>query len=98
MAGRRKAKRKAPGINTGMEGYWFQEAGTVLVHGGQRPLGGMVYRRSKAFPQDGQSKVPFGKVGDSTGSSPGKGESLSFSSSSRRAARSRRWEEPKKPK
>ena len=98
MAGRRKAKRKAPGIITGVERYWFQEAGTELIHGGQRPLGGMVYRRSKALPQDRQSKVPFGKVGDSTGSSSGRGEWLSVSSNSRRADRSRRWEEPKKPK
>jgi integrase len=27
-----------------------------LLHGGQRPVGGMVYRFSKALPQIGQSK------------------------------------------
>ena len=57
MAGRGKAKRKAPGIITGMEGYSFQAKRTELVHGGQRPVGGMVYRRNKAFPQIGQSNV-----------------------------------------
>ena len=98
MAGRRKAKRQAPGKITGVEEYLFHEQRTELVQGGQRPLGGMEYRRSKALPQDGQSKVTFVRVADSTGSSPGKGESLSFSSNSRRAARSRRWDEPKKPK
>ena len=90
IAGRRKAKRKAPGIITGVEGYSFQEARTELVHGGQRPVGGMVYRRSKAFPQTGQSNVSFGKVGDGGGSSSGRGEWVSVSRSSRRAARSKR--------
>ena len=90
MPGRRKGKRKAPGIITGAEGYLFQEERTELVHGGQRPVGGMVYRRSKAFPQSGQSKVSFGKVGDGVGSSSGRGEWVSVSRSSRRAARSRR--------
>ena len=83
---------------TGAEENLFAKQRTELVHGGQRPVGGMEYRCSKALPQAGQSKVSFGKVGDSTGSSPGRGESLSVSRSSRRAARSRRWEEPKKPK
>ncbi len=69
-----------------------------LVHGGQRPVGEMVYRSSKALPQDGQSKISFGKVGEEGESSPDRGEWASDSRSSRRAARSRRWEEPKKPK
>jgi len=98
MAGRRKAKRQATGNISGVEEYLFEEQRTELVHGGQRPFGGMEYRRSKALPQDGQSKVSFGKVGDSEGSSPGRWEWVSVSSSSRRAARSKRWEEPKKPK
>ena len=90
MTGRRKAKRMAPGKITGVDGSLFQGKGTELVHGGQRPVGGMIYRSSKAFPQDGQSKVSFDKVGDSVGSSSGRGEWVSVSRSSRRAARSRR--------
>ena len=90
MAGKWKAKRQAPGIITGVEGYSFQEERTELVHGGQRPVGGMVYRRNKAFPQSGQSNVSFGKVGEGVGSSSGRGEWVSVSRSSRRAARSRR--------
>ncbi len=85
-----------------------------MVHGGQRPVGGalschpelveglskggMEYSSSKGLPQIGQSKVSFGKVGDGGGSSPGRGERVSVSRSSRRAARSKRWDEPKKPK
>jgi hypothetical protein len=57
---------------------------------GQRPLGGIEYRRSKAFPQIGQRNVSFGKVGDGGGSSAGRGEWVSVSRSNRRAARSRR--------
>ena len=98
MAGRRKVKRKAPGKITGVEGYSFQEVRTELVHGGQRPVGGVEYRCNKAFPQIGQSKVSFGKVGGGGGSSSGRGEWVSVSRSSRRAARSGRWDEPKKPK
>jgi len=99
MAGRRKTKRQAPGITTDVEEYLNQEQRTELVHGGQRPVGGMEYRRSKVFPQIGQSKVSFGKAEEGEESSTGKGgEWLSDSRSSRRAARSRRWEEPKKPK
>ena len=71
MGGKWKAKRKAPGIITGVEGYLFQEERTELVHGGQRPVGGMVYRRNKAFPQSGQSNVSFGKVGEGGGSISG---------------------------
>jgi hypothetical protein len=73
-----------------VEGYLFQGKRTELVHGGQRPVGGMVYRRNKAFPQDGQSDVSLGKAGDGVGSSSGRGEWVSVSRSSRRAARSRR--------
>ena len=80
----------APGKITGVEGYSFQEARTELVHGGQRPVGGMVYRCSKAFPQIGQSKVSFDKVEDGVGRLSGRGEWVSVSRSSRRAARSRR--------
>ena len=98
MAGRRKVKRKTPGKITGVDGYSFQAERTEPFHGGQRPVGGMVYRRSKAFPQIGQSNVSFGKAGNSGGSSSCRGEWVSVSRSSRRAARSRRWEEPKKPK
>ena len=87
-----------PGIITGIEEYLFQAERTELVHGGQRPVGGMVYRCSKAFPQIGQSKVSFGKIGEAEESSSGRGAWVSDSRSSRRAARSRRWEEPKKPK
>jgi hypothetical protein len=58
-----------------------------LVHGGQRPVGGMVYRRNKALPQIGQSKVSFGKAGESWSGREGW---LSVSRSNRRAARSRR--------
>lgn len=96
--GRRKAQRQAPGIIAGVNGYWFREKRTELIHGVQRPVGGMVYRCNKAFPQIGQSKVSFGKVGDGRGSLSGRGEWLSDSRSSRMAARYRRWEEPKKPK
>jgi hypothetical protein len=71
MAGRRKAKRMAPGKITGVEGYLFQAERIELVHGGQRPVGGMVYRRSKAFPQIWQRNVSFGKVGDGGGSISG---------------------------
>ncbi len=74
MAGRRKAKRMAPGIITGVEGYSFQEVRTELVHGGQRPVGEMVYRSSKALPQDGQSKVSFGKIGEDGENSSERGE------------------------
>jgi hypothetical protein len=98
MASRRKAKRKLPGIITGVEGYLFQVERTELVHGGQRPVGGMVYRRSRAFPQIWQSNVSFGKVGEGGESSSDRGEWVSVSRSRRRAARSRRWDEPKKPK
>ena len=90
MAGKRKAKRQAPGIKFGVEEYSFHEARTKLVHGGRRPVGGIVYRRNKAFPQIGQSKVSFGKVGEGGGSSSGRGEWLSVSRRMRRAARSRR--------
>lgn len=98
MAGRRKAKRMAPGKITGVEEYLFQGKRTEPFHGGQRPVGGalslsrggMIYRRSKAFPQIGQSKVSFGKVGDGRGRFSGRGEWVSVSRSSRRAARSRR--------
>ena len=98
MAGRRKTKRQAPGIITGVEGDLFREERTELDHGGQRPVGGMVYRCNKAFPQIGQSKVSFGKIGEAEESSSGRWAWVSVSRSSRRAARSRRWEEPKKPK
>jgi len=90
MAGRWKAESTAPGIIAGVEGYSYQEERTELVQGGQRPVGGMEYRRSKAFPQIGQSKVSFGKVGDGWGRLSGGGEGVSVSRSSRRAARSRR--------
>jgi hypothetical protein len=98
MVGRRQAKRQAPGITTGVEECLHPSERTKLAHGGQRPVGGMVYRRSKALPQIGQSKASFGKVGEARESLSGRGAWVSDSSSSRSAARSRRWEEPKKPK
>lgn len=76
----------------------FQAERAQLIHGGQRPLGRMVYKRNKAFPQIEQSKVSFGKFGDGRGSSSGRGMWESVSRSSRRAAKSKRWEDPKKPK
>ena len=61
-------------------------------------MGRMEYRRSKALPQIGQSKVSFGKAEEGGDSSTRREEWLSDSRSRRSAARSRRWEEPKKPK
>jgi len=61
-------------------------------------VGGMEYRCSKACPQIGQRKVSFGGIEEGGGSSASGGERVSVSRSSRRLARSRRWEEPKKPK
>ena len=87
-----------PGIITGIEENLFQEQRTELVHGGRRPVGGMVNSRSKAFPQLGQSKVSFGKDGEAEARSSGSGAWMSVSRRMRRAARSRRWDEPKKPK
>ena len=68
----------------------FHEQRTELVHGGQRPVGGMVYRRSKGFPQVGQSSGSLVKAGEAGESSSGRGERVSDSRSSRRLARSRR--------
>ena len=61
-------------------------------------MGGMVNRCNKAIPQIGQSNVSFGKIGEGGESSSGRGAWVSDSRNSRRAARSKRWDEPKKPK
>jgi hypothetical protein len=92
-----KVKRQAYGISTGVEEYLNQEQRTELVHGGQRPVGGVVYRSSKALPQVGQRTGAFGEVGEGAQSMFGGKELFSKSRSSRRAAKSRRWEAPKKP-
>lgn len=81
-----------------MDGFLFQVKEAQLIHGGQRPLGEMEYKRNKAFPQIEQSKVSLGKVGDGVGSSSVRGVRESVSRSIRRAAKSKRWEDPKKPK
>ena len=96
--GRRKAKRQAPGITTGVEECLNEAERTELVHGGQRPVGGMENRRSKVLPQIGHSTNSFGKDGECKRSMSGIGDGESASRNSRRAARNRRWEEPKKPK
>lgn len=61
---RRQAKRQAPRITTGVEKSMNQAERTELLHGGQRPVGGMENRRSKALPQIRQSKEFLGKEGD----------------------------------
>jgi hypothetical protein len=56
--------------NSGVDRYLFTKQRTEMDHGGQRPVGGMECRSSKAFPQTGQRIGSFGKVGEDGGSSP----------------------------
>ena len=95
---RRNAKRWAPGRIAGVEGNLFQEERPDLAHGGQRPVGGMECKSRKGFPQWGHSKVFLGKVGEGKGSLSGKGRGQLVSRASRRASRSGRRQEAKKPK